>query len=287
MTGYGKMDKNFPTQHITAEIRTLNSKTSDISLRLPSYLREKDLEIRKIAGEKLFRGKIDITIQLLSQSATNVPVVNPEVIRNYLRQLEKLQDEPGMGNPEHWIQSILRWPEILTEPESKVSDEEWEQILEVLIEAINRVNRYREQEGKAIAQALTSEVQTIKSLLGQVKPLEKERIESIRTKLTTHLNEAKRVTGTELERLEQEIFYYLEKMDITEEKNRLEHHCRYFLETLESSEHSGKKLGFILQEMGREINTLGAKAYHAGIQKIVVRMKDSLEKIKEQVLNVL
>lgn len=287
MTGYGKVSDQYPEHRITAEIRTLNSKQSDISVRLPSAYREKELEIRKILNEKLVRGKIDCNLTVEDFTGENLPVVNEQAIREYLQQLRKITSEMDLRSEDSLLQGILRWPEVLSDRDHKVSDEEWTHILETIRKTVEAVDGYRRDEGSAIATDLKTQIELIIQLLGMIPPYEKERITIIRERLTKSLEEAGKVSGNEKERLEQEIFFYLEKLDISEEKSRLKHHCSYFLDTIASNGAVGKKLGFITQEMGREINTLGSKAYHAEIQKIVIRMKDTLEKIKEQVLNVL
>ncbi|NOY37906.1 MAG: YicC family protein [Chlorobi bacterium] len=287
MTGFGKSSRQFPDQRITVEIRTLNSKQQDISIRLPSAYREKELPLRKILGEKLIRGKIDCTLTIEDLTGATIPTVNTTAIKHYLNQMRDIAQDLDIRSEDAIIQAMLRWPEVLCDKGHEVSEDEWKHIVRVTTDAAEAVDRYRQDEGLSIEKDMRKQVETILSLLQEISPFEKERVTLIRERLERHIEEWKQITESEKERLEQEIFYYLEKLDITEEKIRLNHHCRYFLDTLNTEDAAGKKLGFISQEMGREINTLGSKSYHAGIQKIVIKMKDTLEKIKEQSLNVL
>jgi len=287
MTGYGKVTRDFPERQIVAEIKTLNSKQADISVRLPALFRSKEIEIRRLLAEKLVRGKIEVTLSITDFTGATYPDVNRAAVSHYLKQLRAIATELDIIYEEALVQSLLRWPEVLSEKSQEIDEELWQETRETLLEAAAQVEQFRRQEGQMLEEDMRSHVTVIEELLQQVSPYEAERITAVRTRLQKQLDELGTLQTADRERFEQEIAYYLEKLDITEEKVRLDNHCRYFLETLERGGAAGKKLGFITQEMGREINTLGSKASHAEIQKLVVRMKDELEKIKEQTFNVL
>lgn len=287
MTGYGKATHNFTDRQITVEIKSLNSRQADISTRLPAAYRNKDLILRKLLTEKLVRGKIDLSMTVLDFTGETYPDVNKAAVKHYLRQLRDMAEELDIQTEDSLVQSLLRWPEILTDITREVDETEWDQIVQTVEAALTQVKKFREQEGNSIERDMRVHVQDIQSLLDQVTPFEKERIQTVRKRLEKNLHELGSMNTSDRERFEQEIAYYLDKLDINEEKIRLSNHCRYFTETLNNGGDIGKKLGFIVQEMGREINTLGSKANHAGIQKLVVMMKDKLEKIKEQTFNVL
>jgi len=287
MTGYGKVTRNYPEKNITVEIKTLNSRQTDIFTHLPAVYRNNDLAIRKSLIQQLVRGKIDITLSIEDFTGEAYPDVNKPAVRHYLSQLRETGKELGILSEEAMIQAMFRWPEVLTDTVRDINEDEWKEIEETLNEAISQVKQFRAQEGKSIEADMRSHVKAILTLLDEIAPFEEERISSIRERLEKNLNSLSWLKAADRERFEQEIVYYLDKLDITEEKVRLSNHCRYFLETLDADEPTGRKLGFIVQEMGREINTLGSKANHAGIQKRVVLMKDELEKIKEQTFNVL
>ncbi len=287
MTGYGRVTKDFTDRQITVEIRTLNSRQADISTRLPGAYRNKELVIRKLLTEKLVRGKIDISLTVMDFTGETYPDINRVAVRHYLDQLRDMASAFNIRAEEPLIQALLRWPEVLADTTREVDEAEWQQIATTVEEAIIQVIRFREQEGSAIKKDMKGHVLFIQDLLMKVSPFEKERMRAVRDRLEKNLRELAGMNGTDRERFEQEIAYYLDRLDINEEKSRLANHCKYFLETLEKGGNIGKKLGFITQEMGREINTLGSKANHTGIQKLVVMMKDELEKIKEQTFNVL
>ncbi len=287
MTGYGKVTRDYPERQITAEIKTLNSKQADIFMRLPALFRSREIDIRKMMAARLVRGKIEVILSVTDFTGATYPDVNKAAVSHYLSQLRDIAGELKISSEEALVQSLLRWPEVLSERSQEIDEKMWQETEDTLIEAISRVEAFRSQEGEAIGEDIRSHVETIQSLLGQVDPYEKERITTVRERLQKNLSELGTLQTAERERFEQEIAYYLEKLDITEEKVRLANHCRYFLDTLAAGGTTGKKLGFITQEMGREINTLGSKANHAEIQKLVVRMKDELEKVKEQTLNIL
>ncbi len=287
MTGYGKVTRDFPERQIVAEIKTLNSKQADISVRLPALFRSKEIEIRRLLAEKLVRGKIEVTLSITDFTGATYPDVNSAAVSHYLKQLRAIATELDIIYEEALVQSLLRWPEVLSEKSQEIDEELWQETRETLLEAATQVEQFRRQEGQMLEEDMRSHVTVIEELLQQVSPYEAERITAVRTRLQKQLDELGTLQTADRERFEQEIAYYLEKLDINEEKVRLANHCRYFTETLAEGGATGKKLGFITQEMGREINTLGSKASHAEIQKLVVRMKDELEKIKEQTFNVL
>lgn len=287
MTGYGKSECELPSKKITIEIKSLNSKQLDINTRIPSIYREKDIEIRKIIGERLERGKVDFNLyceQLGDESNANI---NKSIVLSYHRQLLDIYSELNMEMTERTVQGILRLPDSVKVNYEELDENEWKLILEKIEEAIGRLNKFREQEGNALKKDIVSHIDNIRSLKEQVTPYESERIDRVKLKLNEALTNLSGNVQSDPNRFEQELIFYLEKMDINEEKVRLENHCKYFLETIKEPIPSGKKLGFIAQEIGREINTLGSKANHTEIQKLVIVMKDELEKIKEQSLNIL
>jgi uncharacterized protein (TIGR00255 family) len=287
MTGYGKSECELPSKKITIEVKSLNSKQLDINTRIPSIYREKDIEIRKLIGERLERGKVDFNLyceQLGDESNANI---NKSIVLSYHRQLMDIYSELNLEMTERTIQGILRLPDSVKVNYEELDEKEWIQILAKIEEAIDRLNKFREQEGKALKEDIVSHIDNIRALKDQVTPYESERIERVKQKLNEALANLSGNAQSDPNRFEQELIFYLEKMDINEEKVRLENHCKYFLETIKEPIPSGKKLGFIAQEIGREINTLGSKANHTEIQKLVIIMKDELEKIKEQSLNIL
>lgn len=289
MTGFGKAEVNYNSKKIIVEIRSLNSKQLDISaFRMPSIYRDKDHEVRNILAQQLVRGKVDCFINIEEEVATSVPEINRSIFQAYFEQIKLISREMGIEfDSTQILATILKLPEVLKTDRKDVSDEEWLALNKAVILAIENINKFREQEGKATAFDLVAKVKTIKDLLNSVTKYEAERIAAVRQKLIDGISKFSEEVKPNPERLEQELLFYIEKMDINEEKVRLANHCHYFIETISLEEPIGRKLGFISQEMGREINTLGSKANHTEIQKIVVQMKDELEKIKEQLLNIL
>lgn len=289
MTGYGKAVAELPGKQITIEIKSLNSKGIDLNMKIPSWFREKELDIRNILSS-LQRGKIDLFISVESTGDTLSYTLNKALAHRYYEALKELQREFREENPEGLLPMVMRMPDILQSDREEIDPGQWKLILSKLEEALVEVERFRELEGKVLEKDMVLRVDTILSLLREIEPFDEERKEFVRNNLQKALDQFLANNGAvraDSNRFEQELIYYLEKMDFTEEKVRLRKHCDYFLETLSGGESQGKKLGFICQEIGREINTLGSKASHAGIQQIVVRMKDELEKIKEQLLNIL
>lgn len=289
MTGFGKTDVNAGKKKVLIEIRTLNSKSLDLNLKIPTLYREKENEIRNIIGNSLQRGKVDLNISIESIGAADTPAINREVVKDYFNQFSSLAGEIGItiADPVQIYLSALRMPESLKSSSEKPDEEEWSMILNGITDTLEQVNDFRIQEGKILTKDLKDRIQLINKLLTQVDVFEKARIEKIRDRIQKQLAETLKNQEYDKNRLEQELIYYIEKLDITEEKVRLKNHCEYFMEIMHEENAPGKKLGFVSQEIGREINTLGSKANDSEIQKIVVEMKDELEKIKEQLMNVL
>lgn len=287
MTGYGKAEFETGNKKITVELKTLNSKQLDINSRIPALYREKDLVIRKELNEKLVRGKMDFSLYLENLGTESNSAINENIVLAYFRQLSSIQDKLGLPVSAQIMESIMRLPDTVKTVYEELDEKEWETIHVNIKKVIERVDQFRTQEGLALEKDIRANVQEIMQLMDQVEPYEKQRLENIKTRIADGLNEMKLNGNYDQNRFEQELIFYMEKLDINEEKVRLLNHCHYFLETMESNEAAGKKLGFIAQEIGREINTLGSKANESNIQRIVVQMKDSLERIKEQMLNIL
>lgn len=286
MTGFGKSEMVFPDKKITIEIKTLNSKGTDISVKLPQSFRNLEMQIRQIAAEKLERGKIDVLCTVDQNEGGTASIINIPVVKAYYNQLTSITKELNIMQGEAILSAILRLPDAVKTDRGELEESEWPEVSKLMEQAINEVEKFRVQEGAVLRNDVMKRINLILQKLDDIKPFEKPRIERIRDKIGNNLLELKLPEEPDKNRFEQEIIYYLEKLDITEEKVRLRNHCNYFLETIDIKEPSGKKLGFITQEIGREINTIGSKASDSDIQKLVVEMKDELEKVKEQVLNV-
>ncbi|MBT8221021.1 MAG: YicC family protein [Bacteroidia bacterium] len=285
MTGYGRSTRQFREKMITVDIKSLNSKFMDLRIRSPQNYRTKESEVRKVITDVLSRGKIELNIDIKSDNGADVQTINKRLFRNYYQDIKVLQQELDFES-EDVLQAILRIPNVISLEEGDVDEEEWSALRATLNAAIEEFNKFRLREGQAMEKDLIDQIHDIESLLNQVDPLEKSRIDKIKVRLNRQLEEHLSNEKIDRNRFEQEVIYYLEKIDITEEKVRLAQHCKYFLEILQKQNvQKGKKLAFISQEMGREINTLGAKAYSSELQKLVVTMKDNLEKIKEQLAN--
>jgi uncharacterized protein (TIGR00255 family) len=287
MTGYGKADCLLPDKKVTIEVRSLNSKQLDTSTRLPALYREKELEIRQIIAELLERGKIECGVYYERTEDAPSGIINEPVVKNYYQQLYRISGELGLESSLELLSAVMRLPDTILTEKTEMEDEEWDMVKGGLKQALGQVNGFRHQEGEALDRDLRERVRAISEILSRVERHEGERLERIRERIGNNLSGLLQNGEVDENRLEQELIYYLEKLDISEEKVRLSNHCDYFLETLDSGGPVGKKLGFISQEMGREINTLGSKASHSEIQRLVVEMKDELERIKEQVMNVL
>ena len=284
MTGFGRAVTTAGNKKITIELRSLNSKQTDINFRLPTVYKEKEIIFRNLIAKKLYRGKIDASIFVEWISGESNYKINQDLFLNYYRQLEEVERKIITAKPDY-IQIIAKFPDILKAEQDTIRDEEWKALQETLLAAINELNTFRKQEGEMLGKILTDGINNILSLLQQVPQFEAERITKIKQKIIDHFSQND--IPYDENRLEQELIFYIEKLDISEEKVRLQNHCQYFLDTMQKEFPCGKKLGFISQEIGREINTMGSKANHHEIQKIVVQMKDELEKIKEQILNIL
>ena len=287
MTGYGKSVVTFNEKKISVEIKSLNSKNLDLSTRIAPLYREKEIEIRQMVAKSLIRGKVDFSIWVEKDNEANTTAINEVLVENYYRRIKQLSARTGIPEPEDWYATLLRMPDVTTKTEQETLDEaEWNVVTEAIDEALKKIVAFRQQEGEALQKKLMEKVQNIGALMSSIEPYEKARVEKIRTRIIDSLKDIPDASYDQ-NRLEQELIYYIEKLDISEEKQRLFNHLRYFEETLNEAPGQGKKLGFIAQEMGREINTTGSKSNQAEMQNIVVRMKDELEQIKEQVLNAL
>ncbi|MEZ4999944.1 MAG: YicC/YloC family endoribonuclease [Bacteroidales bacterium] len=286
MTGFGKSTTEIPGKKITVEIRSLNSKQLDISSRIPWVYKEKEIEMREIINRALDRGKIDFSIFVDVIDDSNAPTINKALVKNYYRQLKEVAGDLYIDADDQLLSIIMRLPETLRTEKETMSEEEWTTLSALISEALEMVDNYRADEGKSIEKDLKERISNISRMLEEIEPFEKSRVDNIRERILNNLASLG-TEGTDMSRFEQELLFYLEKLDINEEKVRLTKHCEYFLETMALEGANGKKLGFISQEIGREINTIGSKSNDAAMQGIVVRMKDELEKIKEQVLNVL
>ncbi len=288
MTGYGKVDFEAGGRAITIEMRSLNSRQADINLRLPAFYREKENELRSLIATRLERGKIDCNITAISINASHAPRLNTELAKGYFEQIKHLESYLNLDSSKtDLIGLLIRMPDVLQSPDENISPEEWEALIIHTNAAIDKVIGFRRQEGEVLLHDLGMRTEKILQLLEQVEKHEEDRIMTIRARILKELEALPNQITYDKNRFEQEMIYWLEKIDFTEEKVRLRKHCRLFIDTMQKESSQGRKLGFIAQEMGREINTLGSKANHAIIQQIVIEMKDELEKIKEQLLNIL
>ncbi|RZJ75299.1 MAG: YicC family protein [Flavobacterium sp.] len=281
MTGFGKASLQLPTKKITVEIKSLNSKGLDLNVRMPSVFREMELGLRNQIAQKLERGKIDVSLFIEITGEETSSKINVPIVRGYINQMKEVVD----GDETELLKMAVRMPDALKTERDEIDEDEWKKIQSVVDEALNNIYSFRVTEGVSLEREFLIRISNILSLMNETVALDGERIQNVKNKLHNAIEELK--INVDENRFEQELIYYLEKMDITEEKVRLENHLHYFIETIAGTEANGRKLGFITQEMGREINTMGSKSNHAQMQKLVVHMKDELEKIKEQVLNVL
>ena len=282
MTGYGKVVLELNAKTVRIEIKSLNSKSLDLNVRMPSDYRPKELELRKIIGSRLKRGKIDVSFYVDIEKAKNPTKINTSVVKNYMDQLSNIS---GGGRNLDLLRMAIKMPDSISAEKEEIDEQEWSLIINGAEDALNKIENYRKDEGKALYSDFSNRLNNIKSLLKKAVEIDPERIKKVRERLTKSVLELKE--KIDQNRFEQELIYYIEKLDINEEKIRLDNHLDYFFKTLNQNQSNGKKLGFIAQEIGREINTIGSKANYAPMQKIVVQMKDELEKIKEQLLNVL
>ena len=286
MTGYGSATGQVAGLKVTIEMRALNSKFLELNLRAPSLFRDKESELRLELSKMTERGKLDVLITIDNNELARRSTINKEVFKSYYEELKSLSSELNMSEVS-WVDTVLKLPQVLNSDKSDVTEEQWKELWQLMMQAVEKLNEYRAEEGKVLEDDLSERLNCILKLLDEVAPFEKERVENIRQRIGKSIADMRDVTNIDQNRFEQELIYYIEKFDISEEKTRLRANCNYFLEAMKSSEANGKKLGFIGQEIGREINTLGAKANDSNIQRRVVDMKDELEKLKEQLANVL
>ena len=286
MTGFGKATCEVGTKKLTIEIKSLNSKQLDLFSRLPNIYKEKELELRNYVAQKLERGKVEFSISMDSINGAQPNQINKTLVKSYYEEIKSLSQELGVEPPADWMRILLKMPDVMKMEAAELEETDWKIIRMAFEEAVNDLIGFRQKEGESLKKVFLQKIENIRNLLVQVEPYEKERVEKIKTRILENLSSLKQVE-IDKNRFEQEMIYYIEKLDVNEEKNRLRQHLDYFIETMNAEGASGKKLGFIAQEIGREINTLGSKSNHPEMQKIVVMMKDELEQIKEQVLNVL
>ena len=287
MTGFGRTEASVNGRQVSVELKALNGKQFDVSTKLPPILRAYELDIRNMLSALLLRGTIDLTINIRQEGASRPMVINTDLALFYYQGMKQIAEQTGLPQ-ENIIATLMRMPEVVTPDTDVLPEKEWESVKNVITEAANQLMKHRRDEGEALLKDLKTRIGNIDALHDKIPPLEAERMERVRSRLTQWLEEMAGKEKIDPNRFEQEMIYYLERMDFSEEKIRLKQHCRYFIDTVnENDGATGRKLNFILQEIGREINTLGSKANHAEIQQIVINMKDELEKAKEQVLNIL
>ena len=287
MTGYGKAVVAYKDKKIHVEVKSLNSKQLDLNTRIAPLYREKEMEMRQMVAEALIRGKADMSVWIEKDTVVDATPINAALVENYYRQIQDIAQKTGIPVPEDWFYTLLRMPDVLTKTDvEELEDAEWEAVKGAVQEALKNLVDFRIQEGAALQKKFSEKIDNIERLLGEIVPYEQSRVEKIRQRIIDGLQQ---IPGVEYDknRMEQELIYYIEKLDISEEKQRLTNHLKYFRDTMAEPAGQGKKLGFIAQEMGREINTTGSKSNQAEMQNIVVKMKDELEQIKEQVLNAL
>ncbi|MCK9156684.1 MAG: YicC family protein [Paludibacteraceae bacterium] len=286
MTGFGKATCEVENKKITIEIKSLNSKQLDLSTRVPNVFKEKDLELRNVISQRLERGKVDLSIYIENVGKETSAQLNLPIIEGYYNQIIEVSKKLNIPQPTEWFQTLLRMPDTMKCEMQEVDEEEWNAVRKTFDAAVDGLISFRKKEGSSLRNVFNEKISNISNLMVEIDPFEKERIEKIKDRIQDNLAKLQDI-DFDKNRFEQELIYYIEKLDINEEKHRLSQHLTYFKETMDAEGSSGKKLGFIAQEIGREINTLGSKSNHSEMQKIVVKMKDELEQIKEQVLNVL
>ena len=287
MTGYGKAVVAYKDKKIHVEVKSLNSKQLDLNTRIAPLYREKEMEMRQMVAEAIIRGKVDMSVWIEKDMAVDPTPINAALVENYYQQIKSISEKTGIPVPEDWFYTLLRMPDVLTKTETEeLEDEEWLTVKGAVSEALKNLVDFRIQEGAALQKKFTEKIDNIAILLAEIEPYEKSRVEKIKQRIVEGLQQ---IPGVDYDknRMEQELIYYIEKLDISEEKQRLTNHLKYFRDTMNEPAGQGKKLGFIAQEMGREINTTGSKSNQAEMQNLVVKMKDELEQIKEQVLNAL
>ena len=286
MTGFGKVAIHADAKNIVVEIRTLNSKQFDLSTRIASLFRDRENEIRALVAQKLQRGKIDFSLYVEKNESPAI-TINQELAKSYFNELTSLSKSLGNQVDSDIFLQVLRMPDVVSSPQEELPEELWKQVYQAISDCCDKVDGFRIQEGEVLAKDFVKRVKLIDSLIDEITPFEKNRVEVLRNKFISTFKDMQMKDKYDANRLEQEMIFYVEKLDITEEKVRLRKHCNYFLETMAEPESQGKKLGFIVQEMGREVNTTGSKASDFNIQQIVVKMKDEVEKLKEQLANIL
>ncbi len=286
MTGFGKVAIHADAKNIVVEIRTLNSKQFDLSTRIASLFRDRENEIRALVAQKLQRGKIDFSLYVEKNESPAI-TINQELAKSYFNELTLLSKSLGNQVDSDIFLQVLRMPDVVSSPQEELPEELWKQVYQAISDCCDKVDGFRIQEGEVLAKDFVKRVKLIDSLIDEITPFEKNRVEVLRNKFISTFKDMQMKDKYDANRLEQEMIFYVEKLDITEEKVRLRKHCNYFLETMAEPESQGKKLGFIVQEMGREVNTTGSKASDFNIQQIVVKMKDEVEKLKEQLANIL
>ena len=287
MTGYGKAVVAYKDKKIHVEVKSLNSKQLDLNTRIAPLYREKEMEMRQMVAEAIIRGKVDMSVWIEKDTGVDPTPINGALVENYYQQIKSISEKTGIPVPEDWFYTLLRMPDVLTKTETEeLEDEEWLMVKGAVSEALKNLVDFRIQEGAALQKKFTEKIDNIAILLAEIEPYEKSRVEKIKQRIVEGLQQ---IPGVDYDknRMEQELIYYIEKLDISEEKQRLTNHLKYFRDTMNEPAGQGKKLGFIAQEMGREINTTGSKSNQAEMQNLVVKMKDELEQIKEQVLNAL
>lgn len=286
MTGFGKATAEFGEKKITVEIKSLNSKQLDLGIRLPGLYREKEMEIRSDLSQKLERGKVDLSVFIENIGKSSPTQINQAVFKSYYAQIKEIADQLQINLPSDWFSVLLRLPDATKTEISELDENEWKVVRSTFDEAVRQLIEFRKQEGRMLQSLFGQKIENISALLSEIAMYEGERIEKVKERIQDAL-QRNEINPVDNNRFEQELIYYIEKLDVNEEKSRLSNHLNYFLTTLSDGKGQGKKLGFITQEIGREVNTLGSKSNHAEMQQSVVRMKDELEQIREQVLNVL
>ncbi len=286
MTGFGKATAELSNKKITVEVKSLNSKQLDLSVRIPSVYKEQELNVRSLIARRLERGKVDFAIYVENTSKETTSQINQNVLESYYNQIKNSSEKLGIDVPSDWFQVLLKLPDVLKYEAQDADEEEWKVVADAINQALDQLVEFRKQEGKMLEDLFIQKISNIGNLMTAIEPFEGERVEKVKARIIEALEKIENF-DYDKNRFEQEMIYYIEKLDINEEKARLRNHLKYFLETLNDTSGQGKKLGFITQEMGREINTTGSKANHVQMQQLVVQMKDELEQIKEQVLNVL
>ncbi|NDV70128.1 YicC/YloC family endoribonuclease [Dysgonomonas sp. 25] len=285
MTGFGKASQDLDGRKVTVEIKSLNSKQLDLSVRIPNIYKEHEMTLRNSLARQLERGKVDFLIYIENTTSEASSAINQPILESYYNQIKESAKTLGIAEPTDWFQILTRLPDVMKYESQEADEQEWKNVLEIAGQAIEQLNNFRRQEGAMLQKLFEEKIQNIRALLAEVDQYDADRIEKIKSRITESLENLN--VDYDKNRFEQELIYYIEKLDINEEKSRLANHLSYFEKTMKEDKGQGKKLGFISQEIGREINTMGSKSNNAGMQQLVVRMKDELEQIKEQVLNVL